>query len=94
MTLENFKAFIEGFEHAFENGAPSAEQWEVIKDKLHQVSAAPTTPIKRDILDDLVDRGPSKIGEPWVPSPRYWGKSVNPNILVRECSTMLTGESG
>jgi len=37
MNLTEFKAFIEGLEHAFRGEAPNAEQWQLIKDKLHQV---------------------------------------------------------
>ena len=37
MNLTEFKAFIEGLEHAFRGEAPNAEQWQLIKDMLYQV---------------------------------------------------------
>jgi len=50
MNLNEFKAFIEGIEHAFGGEAPNAAQWLLIKDKLHQLETdtTPKYPIKRD----------------------------------------------
>jgi len=62
MNLDQFKAFLEGFEHAFKHEAPSAEQWQIIKDKLHQVDAHPSQATPRGVLDELVHR------------PKEWGK--------------------
>jgi len=76
MNLNEFKAFIEGIEHAFGGEAPTAAQWQFIKDKLYQVT------------DKAV---PNKA----VPNhPVIRGRSVNPNILVRDEVAQFERESG
>jgi len=66
MNLNEFKAFIEGIEHAFGGEAPNAAQWQLIKDKLHQLETdtTPKYPINRDSvrvspLDRVTYRGNS-----------------------------------
>lgn len=38
MTLNEFKAFLEGYEASFVDGVPTAEQYAVIKEKLATVT--------------------------------------------------------
>jgi len=49
MTLNEFKAWLEGFEAAFDNGYPSVEQWAAVKAKLGKVTektvVLPTKPL-------------------------------------------------
>lgn len=59
MTLNEFKAWFEGFTEAMD-GAPSADQWAKIKAKLDQVRAA--EPLNIPV-------GPIKRGGPWWESP-------------------------
>lgn len=40
MTLNEFKAFLEGYEASFVDGVPSAKQYVVIKEKLANVAVA------------------------------------------------------
>lgn len=64
MKLAEFKAFLEGFEHGFANGAPTAEQWQIVKDRLNQVREE-TNPIRpRDPARDII--GPGRIDWPPV----------------------------
>jgi len=51
MNLDEFKAFIEGIEHAFGGEAPNAAQWQLIKDKLHQVREKGATPPGKTLRD-------------------------------------------
>lgn len=37
MTLNEFKAWLEGYSEAFTSGAPTAAQWEKIREKLAEV---------------------------------------------------------
>ncbi|WPM80966.1 hypothetical protein R5W60_04505 [Brucella pseudintermedia] len=37
MTLNEFKAWLEGYSEAFTSGAPTAAQWEKIREKLGEV---------------------------------------------------------
>lgn len=37
MSLNEFKAWLEGFEASFANGVPTAEQWAAVKAKLVKV---------------------------------------------------------
>ncbi len=37
MTLSEFKAWLEGYSEAFTSGAPTAAQWEKIREKLAEV---------------------------------------------------------
>ena len=37
MTLNEFKAWLEGYSEAFTSGAPTAVQWEKIREKLGEV---------------------------------------------------------
>lgn len=37
MTLSEFKAWLEGYSEAFTSGAPTAAQWEKIREKLGEV---------------------------------------------------------
>jgi len=39
MTLSEFKAWLEGYSEAFTSGAPTAAQWEKIREKLGEVKA-------------------------------------------------------
>lgn len=45
MTFNEFKAWLEGYEEAFENGRPSDLQWKRIKERLEgiQTKVLPTT---------------------------------------------------
>ena len=45
MTLNEFKAWLEGYEHSFRNVTPNAEEWAMIKEKLYGVNGVsiPTT---------------------------------------------------
>lgn len=45
MTLNEFKAFLEGYEASFVDGVPSAEQYVVIKDKLATVTMLVNSPL-------------------------------------------------
>lgn len=40
MTLNEFKAWLEGYSEAFTSGAPTAAQWEKIREKLGEVKIA------------------------------------------------------
>ena len=62
MKLSEFKAFLEGLEHGFVGDAPSPEQWQLIKDKLHQVQAETIPTIKRNWEQDPI--GPWRIDVP------------------------------
>ena len=39
MTLQEFKAWLEGFEEAFADGAPTPDQWAKVKSKLAETEA-------------------------------------------------------
>jgi hypothetical protein len=43
MTIEEFKAWLEGFSESFPDGAPTKAQWEKIKQKINTVGS----PMKR-----------------------------------------------
>ncbi|WP_266030394.1 hypothetical protein [Brucella intermedia] len=46
MTLNEFKAWLEGYSEAFTSGAPTAAQWEKIREKLGEVKiTAASVPI-------------------------------------------------
>lgn len=49
MTVNEFKAWLEGFETAIGGSPPSAEQWAAIKAKLAKVSDTPKVTY-RDVL--------------------------------------------
>lgn len=40
MTLNEFKSWLDGFSHYFDE--PSAEQWQLIKDKLDTITIPPS----------------------------------------------------
>ncbi|KAB2792588.1 hypothetical protein F9K96_05460 [Brucella anthropi] len=40
MTLNEFKAWLEGYSEAFTSGAPTAVQWEKIREKLDEVKVS------------------------------------------------------
>lgn len=40
MTVNEFKAWLEGFEESFYIGYPSADQWEKIKEKIDSIDAS------------------------------------------------------
>ena len=42
MTLNEFQAWLEGYSEAFTSGAPTAAQWEKIREKLGDVKTAST----------------------------------------------------
>lgn len=42
MTLNEFTAWLEGYSEAFTSGAPTAAQWEKIREKLGDVKTAST----------------------------------------------------
>lgn len=44
MTINEFKAWLEGYEASFANGAPNDQQWETIKKKLSLVATPATSP--------------------------------------------------
>lgn len=52
MTLNEFKAWLEGFEAAMGGNPPSAEQWAAIKAKLAKVEA-----VKPAAYRDVLPRG-------------------------------------
>jgi len=54
MNLTEFRAFIEGLEHAFRGEAPNAEQWQLIKDKLHQVGKAEKRPATDEDIEEFL----------------------------------------
>jgi hypothetical protein len=63
MTLGEFRTFLEGFEHAFVDGVPSAEQWALIKAKIEEVTlikpVIPTPPYVPSIKDVMT--APAKV---------------------------------
>lgn len=72
MTLNEFKAFLEGYEASFVDGVPTAEQYGVIKEKLATVQMllpAPATPNR------IVDLGQM----PSMPKVWYESKFPEPN---------------
>jgi hypothetical protein len=56
MTINEFKAWLEGFEESFTNGSPTPEQWKKIKTKFDKISIV--KPIINTKVNDLL---PSKI---------------------------------
>ena len=88
MNLNELKAFIEGFEHSFEGGAPSPEQWEIIKDKLYQVGEKSKSkpedlfPIKREVVR----------AQPW--QYPYAPHGIMPDTMIRDCIAQFEAESG
>lgn len=63
MTLNEFKAWLEGFSEAFEGAAPNADQWSKIVGKLESVKQA--VEIKPSITTDVYPRQPNR----WFESP-------------------------
>lgn len=37
MSVQEFKAWLEGFIHSFTDGVPTKEQWDVIKEKVDSI---------------------------------------------------------
>lgn len=65
MTLNEFKAWLEGFETSFSCGTPNAEQWAAVKEKLAKVAATPTL---GDRYPPIEPKSPTvKPFEPWGP---------------------------
>jgi len=48
MTFDEFIHWLDGFSYAFIDGAPSATQYAIIKEKLKEVSKHKSTPIYRN----------------------------------------------
>lgn len=69
MTMNEFKAWLEGFEASFTNEAPSKEQWAAVKAKLQSVAPAAVNKIAAPNIRDVV--WPGKLtGDP-VPMLPY-----------------------
>lgn len=64
MTLNEFKAWLEGFSDAM-GDAPTPEQWKKIKEKLARVDAF-TLPNTTGPLYRRPDIGYPNIGQPWI----------------------------
>lgn len=61
MTLQEFKAWLEGFSASFENGAPNEAQWALIHKKLGSVVAPVAS-------QPAIPKLPP-IGGPWLDRP-------------------------
>lgn len=54
MTLNEFKAWLEGYEESFQEYGPTTEQWAKIKDKLKEVVIIkPTEPLNYKTYKDI-----------------------------------------
>lgn len=87
MTLNEFRAWLEGFEASFTGGVPNAEQWKAIKGKLAGttvVGGIPNSPVP--YWNPLVGIGspqcgdfvPERFARPTAAAPRY----ADPNQTV------------
>lgn len=64
MTLNEFKAWLEGFSDAM-GDAPTPEQWKKIKEKLARVDAF-HLPVAPSPLYPSPNNGYPQIGQPWI----------------------------
>ncbi len=55
MRLNEFRAWLSGFEHALRNGCPSAAQWRVVKDQIATLTDAPAEIEGQPLEGDDVD---------------------------------------
>lgn len=60
MTLNEFKAWLEGFEESFEDYGPTVEQYKKIREKLDKVVVLKPIEYKPDALPDSL-RGYPKV---------------------------------
>lgn len=69
MTVNEFKAWLEGFEESFYIGYPSADQWEKIKEKIDSIDASvsPLEPLRAFPYP----QGGDTTGKPFYPSNGY-----------------------
>jgi len=67
MTLNEFKAWLEGFEESFADNRPGAHQWKKIKEKLDSISVL-KPPVTRD-LPNLAPQSSSPFRDVIVGSP-------------------------
>ena len=66
MSMKEFLAWLEGFEHSFYGQGPTLAQWLKIKDKLEQVSKTPPPAVYRE---PNLWRSPSVLDTPLYPTP-------------------------
>ncbi len=70
MNLNEFKAWLEGFEESFAGGPPTGEQWAKIKDKIASLQTAVpvlNSPNWRDLVNN-----PAQLHQP------VYGRTVAP----------------
>lgn len=66
MSMKEFLAWLEGFEHSFYGQGPTLAQWMKIKEKLEQVSSAAKPVVYRE---PNPWRSPSILDTPLYPQP-------------------------
>jgi len=93
MNLTEFKAFIEGLEHAFRGEAPNAEQWQLIKDKLYQVGKVEKRPATGEDIENFL-KGSGSAETPrgqitWPkPEPWYGDPTTFRQQFMQECAEL------
>lgn len=79
MTLNEFRAWLEGFEASFTGGVPNAEQWKAIKAKIEKTATTTAVPNNRPFSPLTPPRG---MWPPFDAGPRYVAPTadyVDPN---------------
>ena len=75
MTLAEFKAWLEGYSASFKDGAPNADQWEAIKEKIGKVTPVDLSPPTHLGRGNPIWIAPSKDLPPVTP---YYSPTVVP----------------
>lgn len=92
MTLNEFKAWLEGYSEAFKDGMPNADQWAKVQEKLNGVTLIGS-------YEQHVPSLPKQPMPPYPSIPKVWystkppfvADEINPSLMPKvTCSVDLS----